>query len=115
MTAQQLVTFMCDGVASRLGEPEFMAALDQLLKRMTIAQLVSCMCNGVASRLGEPQFMAALLRLSTLVENVRPFLYPSPYVSALPQLVEAIASGTPPADFLRGTYLDRKRKRDELL
>ena len=54
MDTAQLVRFMCDGVAKRLGTHEFDDALKALQDEhgMDTAQLVSFMIGGVAARLG---------------------------------------------------------------
>ena len=58
MSTEQLVTFMCDGVAARLDQPGFLMGLKTLVGELGLStqQLVTFMCGGVAARLGQPGF-----------------------------------------------------------
>merc|ERR1712166_1419730 len=65
MNTKQLVTFMTNGVAFRLGESEFAAAMKALRVDygMSTDQLVTFMNDGAAARLGAPEFDAAVKAL----------------------------------------------------
>jgi hypothetical protein len=58
MSTEQLVRFMCDGAAARLGTPEFDDAVKALRDEygMSTAQLVTFMSSSVAKRLGTAEF-----------------------------------------------------------
>ena len=62
MSTAQLVTFMSDSVAKRLGTAEFDDAVSTLCKEygMSTAQLVKFMSDSVAKRLGTPEFDEAV-------------------------------------------------------
>ena len=71
MSTKQLATFMCDGVASKIGTPELMAFLAVLRDdwKMSTKQLATFMCNGVAGKIGTPELDKGTL---TLLVHRRP-------------------------------------------
>ncbi|KAG5175758.1 hypothetical protein JKP88DRAFT_250019 [Tribonema minus] len=56
---KNFVTFMCNSVAARLGDPPFDTALEAWHQRLE-GRFATLICDGVAARLGEPPFDAVL-------------------------------------------------------
>ena len=65
VSTAQVVKFMCDGVAKRLGTAEFDDAVRLLLSEhgMSTEQLATMMSDSLAKRLGDEQFMNAMSKV----------------------------------------------------
>ena len=67
ITGKNMVTFMCDSVASRMDDEKFWEGLEKLKTEydITSKNMVTFMCGGVASRMDDEKFWEGLEKLKT--------------------------------------------------
>ena len=94
MTTEDLVTFMCDGVACRLGDPQFWEGLIRLRNAVGNDIMVSIVNNCSARHLHSETFVFALSIVVLLLQEAgiinALFLVKPPYVNS-EQAIVALA------------------------